>query len=95
MMHPSVHVHPCVANGEANDEPTELLEAPKDLLEDSVLVFDDLFFIVLSLFIAAYLLRKYVAICYLSLARLRFLFACTLSPARAEKIADAFIEALW
>jgi len=44
MMHPSVHVHPCVANGEANDEPTELLEAPKDLLEVSVLVFDDLLF---------------------------------------------------
>ena len=43
-MHPSVHVHPCVANGEANDEPTELLEAPKDLLEVSVLVFDDLLF---------------------------------------------------
>jgi len=47
MMHPSVHVHPCVANGEANDEPTELLEAPKDLLEVSVLVFDDLLFFLL------------------------------------------------
>ena len=40
------------------------------------------FFIVLSLFIATHLLRKYAATCYLSLARLRFFICmCTVTCA--------------
>jgi len=91
MMHPSVHVHPCVANGEANDEPTELL--PKDLLEVSVLVFDDLLFFYCVEFVPSRTFVEKICCYMLSLFSQTsfFLFACTLSPVRA----DTFIEALW